>query len=128
MFLTLQACSVKKHIPEGKKLYNSGAVVIESEMTKEHENRLKTALEEVLQPEPNKKILGMRLGLYYYYRMQRDNPGFLTKFFYRKIGEKPIYKEDVDEIEVRNLLINRLENKGFFYSTAKSNFKDKEYT
>jgi len=124
----LQACSIRKYIPEDKKLYNGGEVELESELAKEHENRLKTTLEDVLQPEPNKKILGMRLGLYYYYRMQRDNPGFLTKFLYRKIGEKPVYKEDVDEIEVRNLLLNRLENRGFFYSTAKSNFEDKKQT
>src|SRR5690625_6076453 len=85
MFLMLQACSIRKYIPEDKKLYNGGEVELESELAKEHENRLKTTLEDVLQPEPNKKILGMRLGLYYYYRMQRDNPGFLTKFLYRKI-------------------------------------------
>lgn len=126
--MMLQACSVKKYIPENKKLYSGGEVELESDMKVEHEKRLIATLEEVLEPEPNKKFLGMRLGLYYYYKMQMEDPGFLTRFFYRKIGEKPIYKEDVEEIEVRNLLINRLENRGFFYSTATSQFEDKKYS
>src|SRR5690625_260020 len=99
--MMLQACSVRKFIPENKKLYSGGEVALESNMEIKHEKRLKATLEDVLQPEPNKKFLGMRLGLYYYYKMQGKNPGFLTKFFYRKIGEKPVYKEDVDEVEVR---------------------------
>lgn len=128
MFMALQSCSVKKYIPEDKKLYSGGKVELDSEEAIEHEKRLKESLEEVLQPKPNKKFLGMRLGLYYYYKMQKEKPGFLTKYLYRKIGEKPVYKDDVEENEVRKLLLNRLENRGFFYSTAKSDFEDRKYT
>src|SRR5699024_8444729 len=91
----------------------------------EREKQLKQVLEEVLQPEPNKKILGIRLGLYFYYKMQQENPGFITRFLYKKIGEKPVYQSDVEEFDVRELLINRLENRGFFYSTATSEFNER---
>lgn len=128
LFLVLQACNVKKSIPEGKRLYTGGKVEMESGKDLEHQKLLKQVLEDVLQPEPNKKILGMRLGLYYYYKMQGEDPGFLTKFLYRKIGEKPVYQSDVEEFEVQKLLLNRLENRGFFYSTATSNFEEKEKT
>lgn len=124
----LQACNVKKYVPENELLYTGGKVIVESDTVIEHQKQLKEVLEEVLQPEPNKKILGMRLGLYYYYLMQKDNPSFFTKFLYRKIGEKPVYKSDVDEYEVRELLINRLENRGFFYSNAISEFNDRKKT
>lgn len=124
----LQACNVKKYVPENELLYTGGKVIVESDTVIEQQKQLKEVLEEVLQPEPNKKILGMRLGLYYYYLMQKDNPSFFTKFLYRKIGEKPVYKSDVDEYEVRELLINRLENRGFFYSNAISEFNDRKKT
>lgn len=128
LLLVLQACNVKKHIPEGKRLYTGGEVELESKNDLEHQKQLQEVLEEVLQPEPNKKILGMRLGLYYYYKMQEENPGFLTKFFFRKMGESPVYQSDVEAFEVQELLLNRLENRGFFYGAVNATFEEKEKT
>lgn len=125
LLLTLQACSVKKYIPEGEFLYKGGSVEIESKTEIENEKQLQEVLEGVLEPMPNKKVFGMYLGLYYHYLMQKENPGSLTKFFYRKIGENPVYKSDVQEQEVRDLLMNRLENRGFFYSSITSEFEEK---
>lgn len=128
LLLALQSCRVKKYVPEDERLYTGGKVELVSEDGLEREKQLKQVLEEVLQPEPNKKILGIRLGLYFYYKMQQENPGFITRFLYKKIGEKPVYQSDVEEFDVRELLINRLENRGFFYSTATSEFNERRKT
>ncbi|MAZ29379.1 MAG: hypothetical protein CL868_20190 [Cytophagaceae bacterium] len=116
----ISACSVEKFIPEDEYLYEGADVTVTSDTVVEHKPELETELETVLRPEPNKKFLGMRPGLYFYYKNQRENPGFLNKFFYKKMGEEPVYLSNVEPYEVEKILRNRLENNGFFYSTLGS--------
>ncbi|REG89839.1 outer membrane protein assembly factor BamA [Winogradskyella sediminis] len=114
------SCSITKYIPEDEKLYTGAKIEIEADSTVQDTKNLKTELETVLRPEPNSKFLGMYLGLYYYYKSQKENPGFINRWLNKKIGEKPIYQSDVEPFEVEEILRNRLENKGFFYSSASS--------
>ncbi|WP_425597681.1 BamA/TamA family outer membrane protein [Winogradskyella eximia] len=124
--MILYSCSIKKHIPEAERLYTGAKIEIESDSIIKNEEELKTELEIVLRPEPNSKFLGMHFGLYYYYKMQKKNPGFLNRWLYKQIGEKPVYQSSVEPFEIEDVLRNRLENKGFFYSTATSAFEEKE--
>ncbi|NGX83913.1 BamA/TamA family outer membrane protein [Aequorivita sp. KMM 9714] len=125
--LVLQSCAVKKHIPEDEMLYTGATVEIKSDSIIKNESQLKSVLEEALLPKPNKKFLGMRVGLHYYYKMQKENPGFINRFFYKRFGEqKPVYKSDVKPYEVEEILLNRMENRGFFYSEITSEFEDNE--
>ncbi len=124
--LVLQSCAVKKYIPEDERLYTGAEIEIKSDSTIAREGQLKSVLEEALRPEPNKKFLGMRPGLHFYYKMQQENPGFINKWLYKKIGEEPVYQSDVKPYEVEEILLNRLENRGFFYSVATSEFKEKD--
>ncbi|TVZ51423.1 BamA/TamA family outer membrane protein [Dokdonia sp. Hel_I_53] len=120
------SCSVEKFIPEGERLYTGGEVVIESDTTIINVSQLNDELESVLRPSPNSKILGMYPGLYVHYKSQREKPGFINRFLNKKIGEEPVYQSDVAEYEVEDLLRNRLENRGFFYSVASSRFRESE--
>ncbi|MBB6680240.1 BamA/TamA family outer membrane protein [Aequorivita sp. 609] len=125
--LVLQSCAVKKYIPEDEMLYTGATVEIKSDSIIKNESQLKSVLEEALLPKPNKKFLRMRVGLHYYYKMQKENPGFINRFFYKRFGEqKPVYKSDVKPYEVEEILLNRMENRGFFYSEITSEFKDNE--
>ncbi|WP_405576961.1 BamA/TamA family outer membrane protein [Winogradskyella sp. Asnod2-B02-A] len=124
--MVLYSCSITKHIPEGERLYTGATIEIEADSIIKNEKELKTELETILRPEPNSKFLGMHLGLYYYYKNQKENPGFLNKWLYKQLGEKPVYQSSVEPFEVEAVLRNRLENKGFFYSTATSSFEEKE--
>ncbi|RCW90369.1 translocation and assembly module lipoprotein TamL [Winogradskyella arenosi] len=119
------SCSVKKYIPEGQRLYTGARIEIENDTSVKHIVALKTELESVLRPEPNSKYLGMRPGLHFYYKVQQEHPGFLNRWLYRQIGEEPIYQSDVETFEVEDILRNRLENNGFFYSSATSSFEEK---
>ena len=121
-----QACSVEKYIPEDELLYTGASIEIASDTTIKNEPQLKAELESVLRPKPNAEILGMRPGLYYYYKAQREKPGFINKFLNKKIGEEPVYLSDVDLINTEDLLLNRLENRGFFYSRVNSDTEKKE--
>ena len=123
---SLYSCSISKYIPEDERLYTGAKLKIESDSIIKYEDRLKAELETVMLPEPNSKILGINLGLYYYYKNQKENPGFINRWLYKKLGQKPVYQSAVKTFDVEELLVNRLENRGFFYSTATSKFKETE--
>lgn len=124
--VSLQSCSIAKYIPEDERLYTGATLQIESDSIIQNEDGLKTDLETVLRPEPNSKFLGMYPGLYYYYKNQKENPGFINRWLNKKFGEEPVYQSDVKPYEVEDLLLNRLENRGFFYSRASSEFQETE--
>src|SRR5690606_31457073 len=119
-------CSIKKYIPENERLYTGASVEIVSDSIIRNEDQLKEELKSVLSPEPNKKFLGMYMGLYYYYKNQNEKPGFINRWLFNKFGEEPVYQSDVENNEIEDLLLNRLENRGFFYSSATSQFDEKE--
>ncbi|MFC5194266.1 BamA/TamA family outer membrane protein [Bizionia hallyeonensis] len=120
------SCSITKQIPEDERLYTGATLTIESDSTIVNESGLKSELESVLRPEPNSTFLGMHLGLYYYYKNQKEKPGFINRWLYKQFGEEPVYQSDVEAYEIETLLLNRLENRGFFYSRAASAFEETE--
>lgn len=123
---SLYSCSISKYIPEDKRLYTGATLEVQPDSIIENEGDLKTELEKVLRPEPNTSFLGMHLGLYYYYKNQKENPGFINRWLYDKFGENPVYQSDVEAYQVEDLLLNRLENRGFFYSRVSSEFDENE--
>lgn len=123
---TVSSCSIVKYIPENERLYTGASLEIKSDSILKHEDRLKAELETVMLPKPNSRLLGIHLGLYFYYKNQKENPGFINRWLYKKLGEKPVYQSDVETFDVEKLLLNRLENRGFFYSAASSKFEEKE--
>ncbi len=125
-FLLLQACNVKKFVPEDELLYTGAKISLESDTTIKRRAQLRTELESVLRPEPNSSFWGMQPGLYFHYKAQREKPGFINKFLNKQIGEEPVYASDVDPLRTEDLLKNRLENRGFFYSNVVSTVNRKE--
>ncbi len=122
----LYSCSIAKYIPENERLYTGAKLEIQSDSIVQNEDALKTELETVLSPEPNSKFLGMYLGLYYYYKNQQEKPGFINRWLNKRFNEEPVYQSDVKPYEIEDLLLNRLENRGFFYSRASSEFEESE--
>ncbi|WGH74711.1 BamA/TamA family outer membrane protein [Tenacibaculum tangerinum] len=124
--ILLGSCSVQKYIPENERLYTGAAITIEADSTVQKVDELKTELEKVLRPEPNSTFLGMRLGLFYYYKNQQEKTGFINRWLYKKFGEEPVYQSDVKTYEVEDLLQNRLYNRGFFFSSITNSFQEQE--
>lgn len=126
LLVFMYACGIKKHIPENKRLYTGASLEIEADSVVERVPELKDDLSSILRKKPNTKFLGMHLGLYYYYKNQQEKTNFLNKWLYNKIGQKPVYQSDVNALENKEILRNKLENFGFFYSTITSTFKEKK--
>lgn len=112
----IQSCAVKKFMPDDVFLYSKGEVVITSDEQLADQKYIQQKLNEVLFPTPNTKRLGMRPGLHFHYKAKREKPGFFNRFMNKRIGEEPVY---FDEVKIENtvkVLQNRLENLGFFTS------------
>lgn len=112
----IQSCAIKKYMPDDTFLYNAGKVEIHNQDNISDQNYIQQKLDDVLFPTPNTKTLGMRPGLHIHYKAQRENPGFLNRFLNKRIGEKPVYFDEVNIENTIKVLENRLENIGFFNS------------
>ncbi|PWH87208.1 translocation and assembly module lipoprotein TamL [Brumimicrobium oceani] len=119
----LSACSVKKYIPEGEMLFRGGEVKVNDTLGNQDISSLESELQSLLYPDPNTKFLGLYPGLHYYYKAQKEKPNFIIRFLNKKIGEKPAYFSDVNVKKTQELLENRLENSGFFYTRTSSNIE-----
>ena len=118
----MSSCAVKKYVPEDQFLFTGSDLDVQLDSVSDVKNidALKVELQKVLTPEPNTSFLGMRPGLHYYYKVNKDSAGFISRFLNRKIGEEPVYLADVEQEATRDLLRNRLENRGFFFSNITS--------
>lgn len=126
MAISLQSCSIEKYIPEDRKIYTGATIEIAPDSIIKNKEGLKKELRSVISPKPNSKFLGVYPSLYYYYRNEQGKTNFISKWLYKKFGEDPVYQSDVRELEIEDILKNRLENNGFFYSMVSSSFEESE--
>jgi outer membrane protein insertion porin family len=120
LILSLGGCSVKKYIPEDEYLYTGAKLKVDYSGRVRGKKLLTEELEGLLRPEPNRKILGQYVGLWAHYKSEEDKPGFIPRFLNKKFGEDPVYLKQVDPNRTEELITNRLENRGFFYSVVSS--------
>lgn len=120
LLVAIHSCNVKKYIPEGEFLYKGATLDVHAEADVKELDDIKEELEGLLRPEPNSKFLGMYVGLWAHYKGTQENPGFINRFLNKKIGQEPVYFSQVSPARTEDLIINRLENRGFFYSSTTS--------
>ncbi|MBO0593189.1 BamA/TamA family outer membrane protein [Cellulophaga sp. E16_2] len=121
--LICYSCGVSKYLPEGEVLYTGSEINLQAQEDTLNNKKIKEELLTLLPTSPNSKFLGMRLGLYYHFKAQKDKPGFINKWLNKKIGEEPVYLSDVNTQRVEELMRNRLDNRGFFYNKVSSEIK-----
>lgn len=117
---SLYSCGVSKFIPNGEVLYTGSKINNEADKDIGNTKKVSQELHTLLEPEPNSKILGIRPGLYFHYKAQKKRPGFLNRWLNKKLGEEPVYLSDVNPQRIEQLMLNRLDNRGYFYSKATS--------
>ncbi|UOQ53920.1 translocation and assembly module lipoprotein TamL [Hymenobacter cellulosivorans] len=125
--LLVSGCSGTKFLPEGAKLYTGSTVKIKSEATVPNEAALQTELESVITPKPNASILGLRPKLYFWHMGEGKTKG-LGKWLANKYGERPVLLSEVDTNRVKGLMVNRLNNNGYFKPSVGSKVQVKDRT
>ena len=119
ILLLMYSCGIKRFIPENETLYTGATFKMTSEEKIKEIKSVEEELQAVLSPQPNDS----KLGLLARYKVEQGKPGFLYRFIDKKIGQAPVYQSSVDVSKTENLILNRLENLGFFYSTVSSEIK-----
>ncbi|MDO6471474.1 BamA/TamA family outer membrane protein [Maribacter sp. 1_MG-2023] len=126
ILLLAYSCAIEKYIPEGEQLYTGAILKLTSDSEFQDKKEVKSELVDLIEPNPNTEFLGMKPALFFHYKAQREKPGFLYKFLNKTFGEEPVYFSNVNPERVEELMLNRLDNKGFFYSRSNSETIAKE--
>ncbi len=125
--LLLASCSGLKYIPEGQKLYTGSKVTIEAPTKLRNQAALQTELETVVRPKPNAAILGQRPKLYFWHLGLGKEKG-LKHLLADKFGEAPVLLSQVQAKQTRDLMTNRLHNRGYFHGAVSSKVEEQEKT
>jgi outer membrane protein assembly factor BamA len=125
--LLLASCSGLKYIPEGQKLYTGSKVTIDAPTKLRNQAALQTELETVVRPKPNASILGQRPKLYFWHLGQGKEKG-LKHYLADKFGEAPVLLTQVQAKQTRDLMTNRLQNRGYFHGSVSSKVEEQEKT
>ena len=120
VFLLIYSCGIEKYIPKGEQLYTGAELELETVSDLKDIKEVKTELFNLIEPSPNATFLGMKPALFFHYKAQREKPGFFYKFLNKSFGEEPVYFSEVNTERVEELILNRLDNNGFFYSRSDS--------
>ena len=117
----LSGCSGMKYVPKDKVLYTGSEIKLRPTGKVTAKRALKELMDQNISPKPNTSIFGMRPGLWFYYIAGEDKrqKGF-RHFVKTKLGQVPIYMDDVDKERTTLLLRGTLKNNGFFQAEVKS--------
>jgi outer membrane protein assembly factor BamA len=124
-FAFLSACSGTKFIPEGEALYTGSTVKVKSDNKIKDEAAIITDLESVLTPKPNTSFFGIRPQLYLWHMGVGKTKG-IGHWLADKYGEEPVLLRTVDTTKVKDLMVNRLNNRGYFKPTVSSKVEVKD--
>lgn len=125
--LVLQGCSAKKYLNEGQSFYDGAEIRIEPLGRIGGKKKLAENLNGLVVPVPNTKVLGMRPGVWLYYRQRDDTKKKgLKAFIRRKFGQVPILMSDIKPENTATLLTGQLQNDGYFKSEVDYEVKEKD--
>ncbi len=115
------SCTGVRHLQEGQVLYNGATVKINPDSAKKvpDEKQLKSTLEEMTRPRPNKKILGMRYKLFFYNLAGEPKKEKGLRYWMRnKLGEPPVLLNEVKIGYNNNVLQSYLISKGYLQASV----------
>lgn len=120
--LGLYSCSATRYLKEGEQLYIGSDITLEGDsLTKSYKNDLSEELEDLLRPLPNKKFLGVQMGLFFYNLAgEPSKESGVRNWIRTKMGEAPVLVSQLHLENNESILRNRVENKGFFNVEVRS--------
>lgn len=117
----LTGCNVSKYIPKNEKLFYGSEIKMQADSTigKDEVSELQGQLEELARPNPNGRILGFPLKVWFYYYIgEPKKENGLRAWLRRKLGQPPVFAS-AKALSSNSLIFNsHLENNGYFRSTS----------
>ena len=110
------SCSNTKYLPKGESLYTGSSIkyISNDSSAKSQKVVLKDELKEIVLPKPNSSILGLRIKLWFHNIAGKPTGKGLRYLIRNKLGEPPVYASAVNFEKNRNIMVNRLQNRGYF--------------
>ncbi len=124
----LSACSNSRHLAGGEHLFTGSKVNITDKYASSKEKKvLITDLNGLVRPKPNSKTAGIRLKLTVYNAAgNTKRKKGLRSWLRNKQGEPPVFTSSVHLPPNKEIMINHLVNRGYFYAKASATWKDKK--
>jgi outer membrane protein assembly factor BamA len=111
--LVISACSNVRYLPAGEKLYTGVRVNIKDKDIKKKDSKaIANELTAITRPQPNGKILGLRVKLWLH-NISKGRKNFISRFINNR-GEPPVLFSSVDIDQNSKVLQNRLQNESYF--------------
>ncbi|WP_165784648.1 translocation and assembly module lipoprotein TamL [Solitalea longa] len=122
MCIVLAGCSNTKYLPPNEKLFTD----VNVKYAKHTKSKIKSSvLEKMVRPQPNSKMLGMRIKLYAYNIAKEPKRKGLNYFLKKKFGEPAVLFSSVNINRNVEVLTNFLENQGYFNAKVSADTVDK---
>ncbi len=118
------SCNCVKYLKPGEELY-TGASVRVSSRDAVNKRAVTRELEKVLRPKPNQTILGIRFKLWFYYQAGEAPKKGFKKILKNKLGEKPVIFNPQTPEQVADIMVNRLNNLGYFDASVRYKVQNK---
>lgn len=120
ILILLSSCTAMKFVPENRVLYTGAEIDIVPQGRLRAKSKIKELLDANILPKPNTTILGMRPGLWFFYKAGTPADKGLRKFMKNKLGQAPVYMSDIDAKDISRVLKAHLINNGYFNSEVTS--------
>jgi len=124
----LCGCTATSFLKEDESFYDGAEIKFDTEGRRiRRKKQIEEELQELINPKPNKKLLGMRTGVWFYYVAGDPNKKKgLGNFIRKKLGSAPVLMKDVNPQRTATMLAGQLNNDGYFKSTVSSEVKTKK--
>lgn len=116
----ISSCSNIKYLPKGENLYIGSSIKYKSSdsAAKAQKAVLKDELKAIILPKPNSSILGLRIKLWLYNIAGKPTGKGLRYILKNKFGEPPVFANAINFEKNRSIMVNRLQNRGYFNSAV----------
>ncbi len=121
------SCTGLKHVPETEKIFTGSAIKIAKAPGVGKSKKVLSTSNEVLRPKPNSSLLGIRFGLWWYYKTVNDSSR-VNKWLFKKLAQEPVYLSNVRPEMVNKALQANLFNHGHFSSESGFEVVEKKKT
>lgn len=128
LILFLSACQATRKIPEGEKLYTGASLKLDTEEKLTSKKEIRMAAESAIKVKPNKKFLGMRPKLWFYYAAGNPPKNGFKRWMQNKLGEPPVFIKEVRPDETAGFIDAKLFNIGVFNTQTTADIEQKQKT
>lgn len=129
VLIAVASCSVRRHIPPDERIYKGHKIKLEKHSEVKRSNKkLKKDIAIAITPRPNKFFLGHPWKVWWWYKIgpPKREKG-LKAFLRNRLGEPPVFSSRVNAPNTAENIEGRLENLGYFHSTAQGDTVNKSY-